>query len=133
MTKAGCYEDGDLFELMERGMRAKIRIMKIYPDMTSFIIKAFFEKDPEVSADIHKDYRRILNLKAASTLKNLDPEDFVPGLDLSMMYKEMFMASAGYLWEAVQHEGIDADKLERDFGEMIAFWKSLYCRKEGDA
>ena len=35
LNEYGCYEPNDLFEMMERGMRAKIYMMKKYPDMTA--------------------------------------------------------------------------------------------------
>ena len=60
---------------------------------------------------------------------NLNPEDFIPGLDLQMMYKDMYRASEGYLWEMVHRGELDVDKMEQDFTEMIAFWKSIYLRK----
>ena len=44
LTLYRCYEPDDLFEMMERGMRAKIQIMHEYPDMAAFSIKAFYEK-----------------------------------------------------------------------------------------
>ena len=50
LTKYGCYEQKDLFESMEKGMQAKLEIIRLYPDMASFTIKAFYEKDADISA-----------------------------------------------------------------------------------
>ena len=47
LTRYGCYSRTGLFESMEQGMRAKMEIARMYPDMTSFTIRAFYEKDPE--------------------------------------------------------------------------------------
>lgn len=46
-----------------------------------------------------------------------------------MMYREMYLASEGYLWEMMQRGNVDIDKMEKDFNEMIAFWKRIYLRK----
>ncbi len=82
-----CYESTDLFEMMERGMYAKIQMMCRYPDMAAFAMKAFYEKEPAV-------------------------------------YE-------GYLWEIAQRGAVlDAKTLERDFSEMLSFWKNVYLRKE---
>lgn len=48
LTRYGCYGQKALFESMERGMRAKMEIIRLYPDMGTFTIKAFYEKDPEI-------------------------------------------------------------------------------------
>ena len=54
-----------------------------------------------------------------------------------MMYREMYLASEGYVWEMVSSGKIDADKMEKDFTEIIEFWKSIFLKKgqapEGDA
>ena len=130
LTQYGCYERQQLFESMERGMRAKMEIIRRYPDMAFFTIKAFYEKDPEICAAVQESYHRYFNLKADKARINFDPEQFRPGLDIELMYQEMYWASEGYLWEMVQRGDVDMDRLERDFTRMIAFWKFLYLRKE---
>lgn len=38
--------------------------------------------------------------------------------------------SEGYLWEMVQRGDVDIDQMEKDFTRLMAFWKSVYLRKE---
>ena len=130
LTRYGCYDQTDLFESMERGMRAKMEIIRLYPDMGSFVIKAFYEKDAEICAAIQESYHKYFNLKADRTRLNLDPAQFLPGLDVAMMYREMYWAAEGYLWEMVQRGDVNIDQMEKDFGKLMAFWKSVYLRKE---
>lgn len=130
LTEYGCYEPDDLFEMIERGMRAKLYMMKKYPSMVSFVIKAFYEKDPEVNSAIQESYREYFDIKALDALSRVNIEDFVPGLDPKMMYREMYLASEGYLWEIFQSDGeLDVVTLEKDFQEMLTFWKNIYLRK----
>ena len=128
-----CYEQKDLFESMYLGMKAKMEIMNPYPHVGAFVMKAFYERDPQVCGDIQASYHKYFNLKSDRTLVNLDPEQFIPGLDIPMMYREMYLASEGYLWEMVQGGNVDMERMERDFMRMIDFWKKLYLRKEGEA
>lgn len=130
MTKYECYEQKELFESMERGMRAKLEIIRLYPDMANFTIKAFYEKDAEICLAIQESYQNYFNLKARKTRLNLNPEQFIDGLDISMMYREMYWASEGYLWEMVQRGNLDIDQMEKDFTKLMNFWKSIYLRKE---
>lgn len=130
LTKYGCYEQRDLFESMERGMQAKMQIIRLYPDMASFTIKAFYEKDAEISVAVQESYHKYFNLKADKTLMNINPEQFTEGLDIEMMYREMYLASEGYIWEMVQRGNINMDEMEKGFTRMINFWKSIYLRKE---
>lgn len=131
LNRNHCYESTDLFEMMERGMHAKIQIMCSYPDMTAFVMKAFYEKDPAVCGDIQNSYRQHFNRKAAGALAGLNPDDFIPGLDLEIMHRQIYLMSVGYLWEISQRgEELNASALEKDFSEMLAFWKNVYLRKE---
>ena len=72
-----------------------------------------------------------MKVHAAKKLQNLNPEDFIPGIDLQMMYKEMYWASEGCLWEYIQRGCMDVDAMERDFRELLDFWKRVYLRKGG--
>ena len=129
MTRSGAYEQTDLFGSMDYGMQAKLRLMRQYPDIGVFAVRAFYEKDPEVSADIRKSMGQYLDTHAAKKLQALDPEEFIPGIDLSMMYKEMYWASEGCLWEYIQRGNMDFDAMERDFRSLLEFWKTVYLRK----
>lgn len=130
LRKYDCYGQENLFESMERGMRAKMEIIRLYPDMASFTIKAFYEKDPEISAAVQESYQKYFHLKTDRTLLNMDPEQFIPGLDLAMMYRDMYWASEGFLWELVQRGRVDMQQMEKGFTELMNFWKSIYLRKE---
>jgi AcrR family transcriptional regulator len=130
MMRSGAYEQTDLFESMDHGMEAKLRLMRQYPDIGVFAVRAFYEKDPEVCTDIQSSMGQYLKVHAARKLQKLDPEDFIPGIDLQMMYKEMYWASEGCLWEYIQRGDIDVDAMERDFRRLLDFWSSVYLRKE---
>ncbi len=128
MTRYECYSQKELFESMERGMRAKMEIIRLYPDMANFTIKAFYEKDPEINAAVQESYHRYFNFKADKARINFNPEQFIPGLDIPMMYREMYWAAEGYLWETVQRGDMDMEQMEKDFTRLIEFWKSVYLR-----
>ena len=130
LTRYDCYSQRELFESMERGMRAKMEIIRLYPDMGNFTIKAFYETDPEINAAVQESYHRHFNWKADRARVNFNPEQFIPGLDIQMMYREMYWASEGYLWEMVQRGNVDVEQMEKDFKRLMEFWKSVYLRKE---
>lgn len=130
LTAYACYEQTDLFESMVRGMQAKMEMIHRYPDMANFTIKAFYETEPDIRAAVLESYQIHFNFKADQTLVNMNPEQFAPGIDIEMMYRNMYWASEGYLWELVQHGEVDYEQMEKDFLKLIDFWKSVYLRKE---
>ncbi len=130
LTEFSCYEQEDLFDAMYRGMQAKLRLLAEYPDMGLFAVKAFYEREEEICKAVQESYRRYFQVKADKVLMRLDRGQFVPGLDLEMMYREMYWASEGYLWEMLQRGGLDVGRMERDFLRLLDFWKSVYLKKE---
>ena len=131
LTKCGCYEQEDLFDAMFQGMKAKVEVMRLYPEMTAFVLKAYYEKDEEVKGEVQKLIEHYGGFRANAYLVNLAPEKFRQGLDLEMMYLDMFWASEGYLWEKVQKGDFEVDDMERGFTRMLQFWKKIYL-KEGE-
>ena len=109
---------------------AKLQIFRESPDMACFAVRAFYEKDEAICEDIQKSYQKFFGWKAQKALQDVDLEQFVPGLDLRMMYREMCWASEGYLWEMLQRGGLDVDAIERDFEKLLDFWKSIYLRRD---
>ena len=130
LTAYRCYEPGDLFQMMERGMDAKLALMEQYPYIANFAIRAFFEKDKEVAGEIQASYRKYFSIKATQALSRVDPKDFIPGMDLTMMYRQMFLASEGYLWEMMQQGSLNREQLRQDFEKLLEFWKSTYYSEE---
>ena len=47
LMESGVLNGTDIFDIMYRGLLAKASMMKKYPDMGNFSIKAYYEKDPE--------------------------------------------------------------------------------------
>lgn len=131
LAQHACYEQDDLFEIMRSGLRAKAEIMRRYPDLTGFVLKAYYEKDPAVCEDIRRSCEKYVSYSGNAQLLKLVPARFAPGLDLEMMFQSMYWASVGYIWEKLQQGDADVDGMERDFDRMIDFWRSAYLRKEG--
>lgn len=119
----------DFFEMMYKGLKIKADVMRRYPGLGAFVVKSYYEKDPDVCEDLQKLIAKYTDFKASPVLAALDPEQFIPGLDLQMMYRTMYWASEGYLWEKVQQGGLDADEMEADFIKIIDFWKKTYTKQ----
>ena len=132
LMEAGCREETDFFEMLQRGLRAKVHIMQRYPYIGPFCLKAFYERDPVISRKVRESCARFMERKASGALERLDPLRFAEGLDLKGMYRQMYLATEGYLWEMLQSGQVDAEKMKRDFTDMIAFWKKIYLRNGGE-
>lgn len=129
LTAAGCYDMDDLFEMLYTGMKAKVEIMRQYPDMGAFVLKAYYEKDPEVAQDIQESYQSYFQWKAAHSLRNLPSEQFISGIDMDEIFRHMFWEADGYLLDCLRNGTLDVGLLEIDFTGMIEFWKKIYGKR----
>ena len=115
---------------MERGMRAKWKLFASTPIWRTLPSRLFTKRIQKFPPPFRKATTNTLNLKADKTLLNMNPEQFIPGLDIPMMYHDMCWASEGYLWEMVRRGNVDIDEMEKGFSKLMNFWKSIYLRKE---
>lgn len=130
MIRQKCYEKEDFFDIFLSGLKVKVQLMRQYPDLSLFQLKAYYEKDKSLHPEINQLIGIYSGYENQSGMLKLDKEQFIEGLDLGMMYTDMFLASQGYLWEKLQSDTIDTDQMEKDFIRMIEFWRSLYSRRK---
>lgn len=129
LAQYDCYAAEDVFEMMRRGLRAKVQLMRRYPYMTAFSLKAFYEKDPAVCGAIQSDYRSRVDGQFDAVLARVSGDRFRSGLDVRQMYRQMCWACEGYLWEKLQGGELRPDEVEEDFERMMAFWETAYLEK----
>ena len=130
MIKQKCYKKEDFFDIFLSGLKVKVQLMKEYPDLSLFQLKAYYEKDRSLRPDIDRLIGKYSGYENQSQMLKLNKDQFVEGLDLEMMYMDMFLASQGYLWEKLQSDTIDPEQMEKDFIRMIGFWRQLYSRRK---
>ncbi|HAV90111.1 MAG TPA: TetR/AcrR family transcriptional regulator [Eubacterium sp.] len=128
LMETNVYSGDDIFDIMYNGLLVKANMMRKYPDMGNFSIKAYYEKDPDVAKEVRKIIEPYTEMDTNSILPILDKNKFKDGLDLNMMYQDMYLASEGYLWRMQQLDNLDVDKMVNDYKKIIEFWRGLYLK-----
>lgn len=128
LMETNVYSGDDIFDIMYNGLLVKANMMRKYPDMGNFSIKAYYEKDPDVAKEVRKIIEPYTEMDTNSILPILDKNKFKDGLDLNMMYQDMYLASEGYLWRMQQLDNLDVDKMVSDYKKIIEFWRGLYLK-----
>ena len=122
--------EGNLFDLLERDLQMKFRLIRRYPYIANFGFRAVYEKEPEISKAIQGRFQAYARKSWQETLEKLNPEDYRPGLDLQMMCRQIYWTGAGYLWQSACLGPLDPEQMEKDFLKMLAFWRSTYENPE---
>ena len=72
--------------------------------------------------DMHSGYAMKLHMMRA------DPSEFIEGLDIEMMYRTIYYAAVGFLWEIMSEKKPDLDKMEQGYLKLIDHWRKIYLR-----
>lgn len=128
-SKNRCYEQGDFFDIFYSALKVKTDLMRKYPDIALFEMRAYFEKEPCVQKEIMEIISEYSLYEFQMQLVKPDPNDFIEGLALQMMYRTIYLSAEGYLYQKMYQGFLDADEIEKDLGDMIDFWRSVYARK----
>ena len=128
LKRSDIGNEKDLFDVMYKSLMIKMELLKDYPDIMNFSVKVYYEDDPEVKDDIRKVVNPYTELSTNIMLPKIDPKDFKDGLDLKKMYKQIYFASEGYLWQVSQQGKIDVNKVAKEYKEMVDFWRELFLK-----
>lgn len=123
-------QEKDFFRIMEMGMELKLWMMQEHPELSQFVITAFYEKDEEIATMVQAWTQRILEKYSMPMLEKADTSKFREDIDLQMMYQEMFWATDGCVRAMLQAGPIDLEKARIVFHNLMEFWKSVYLKKE---
>ncbi len=128
LQKSDVYKETDIFEMISKGLETKLAMMHKYPDMGKFALKAYYDDDEEIRDELRKVIEPFLNLSTNPMIPELDPSQFKEGINLEMMYRDMYLASEGFLYHEMQKKDSDVDKMAEDFRRMVDFWRKMYSR-----
>ena len=114
------------FDMLEKGLHVKMELLRKYPSLSAFAIRAYYENDENIRPEVQKTYQKMLKYYKDKTIQAMRPEEFREGIDLSEMYQMIYYASEGYLFEKVRSGQLDPDEIEEDYHKMIQHWKGVY-------
>lgn len=126
LERIEAWEGKGYFSFLEDGMKKRLWLMEKHPNLSAFVLRAYYEKDPEVQGEIQASCKELLGDYNGPVLEQLKQEEFIPGLDLAMMCQEIYWASDGYLRMMTQDGSFDVEKIEAGFLKLIQFWKKIY-------
>lgn len=120
---------GELFAILRCSMKAKAGLLRTYPDMAMFALRAYYEKDPEVCADIQTRAAPYLNLDCLAELTGLPREKLFPGRNAQRIWQALCRDWIGFLWQVQLRGRLDLDALLRECEEILRFWENI-CRHQ---
>ena len=122
-------ETDDFFEMLKRSLFSKCALMRDYPYMYGFSLKAYYETAPEVKDSIQENFAHFSTASERIVFEKIDTSKFRKDIDLRTMYAEIFYAADGYMLKKYRSDCINPDEIEQEIITLIDFWKKLYMQK----
>ena len=90
-------ETNDFFEMLKRSLLSKCSLMRDYPHMYAFSLRAYYETDSEIKNAIQDNYSDVSKASEKIVFEKMDTSWFRQNIDLKTMYDEIFYAIDGYM------------------------------------
>lgn len=114
------------FEMLRRSLIGKCNLLREYPYISEFSLRAYYEENIDVKKEIQDSFQ-LINLESEKkAFEVIDTGMLRDDIDIHQMYQEMIWASDGYLHKAFMQGEINADKLKSDFEKLILMWEKVY-------
>lgn len=114
------------FEMLRRSLIGKCNLLREYPYVSEFSLRAYYEENIEVKKEIQDSFHKINLESEKKAFEIIDITLLRDDIDIHQMYQEMVWASDGYLHMALIQGDINVDKLKSDFEELIHMWEKVY-------
>lgn len=121
-------ETTDFFEMIRRSLLAKCALMRSYPYLYLFALKAYYEQEQDIKTSIQSSFRSASDHSEEIIWDTVDLSEFRQDIDIKLMYQEIIWVSDGYLQQMMSANVLSPDQMEKDFLGMIEQWKKVYLK-----
>ena len=123
-------ETDDFFEMLRRNLLSRCAVMRDYPHIYAFSLRAYYETVPEIKNLIQENFNDTSKASEMLVLEKIDKSKLRKDIDLKTMYAEIFYAVDGYMLQKYRCNCIIPDEIEKDFNMLIDFWEKVYTQNE---
>ena len=121
-------ETTDFFEMLHRSLLAKCSLMRKYPYLYSFSVKAFYEQEPDIKESIKNSFQSVSDHSEEIIWNTINFSAFRNDIDVKLLYQELVWLSDGYLRQMTFAGTLEPDRIENEYLRMIEQWKKIYLK-----
>lgn len=122
-------ETDDFFEMLRRTLLSKCSVMRDYPYMYAFSLKAYYEISPEIKDSIKENFDVASKESEMLVIEKVDKSKLRKDIDIKTMYTEILYAVDGYMLQKYRMNRIIPDEIERETSALIDFWEKVYTQQ----
>lgn len=119
----------DFFEMLRRTLLSKCSVMRDYPYMYAFSLRAYYETAEEVKNSIQVNFNITSKESEMLVIEKIDKSKLRKDIDIKIMYSEILYAVDGYMLQKYRMNRIIPDEIEKETGALIDFWEKVYTQQ----
>ena len=108
---------------------ARFTFMREHPVIFLFVLKAFFEEDPELNDPVRSHVRKLCDKKTEEIMALAETSGFRPRVDVKFLIQEIEGFFLITLWQIFSQGKWDVNYLEKNFTKRIEQWKAVYLKE----
>ena len=124
----GVMDTTDFFEILEKNLRVKCSLTRVYPYIGAFCLNAYYEQEEEIRKCIQPEFSQLKRIGEKHIFERMDLSVFRKDVDLELMYQEILWTTEGYLCRRYRMQDVDAEEIEKDFLRLIKQWRRIYYK-----
>lgn len=113
----------DFFDVLEYGHQKKIALVKDYPYMMNFILKAYFSRKEVISSEMSQRVSQIINQGFDLYFRYVNLDKFKSDVDPRRIYQMIIWMAEGYLLEKQRlNQPLCIEEMTKEFD----IWKDMF-------
>lgn len=97
MVKTYDFGETDFFLALEKGQEVKMEMVRRYPGLFRFVMRAYYERDSILSPKLRKGLNSLLESTSRDFLKRMDVHKFKDGVDPWEVIRLLTLAAEGMM------------------------------------
>lgn len=130
LGEAEIMEETDFMEMFRKSVMVKCQVAREYTYMNQFLIRAYFEDEPEIADALAPKLTGLIDKSSEKLLDIVDKSKFKEESDAAMLLKVSVWIGEGYMLRQMREKDTDINQWEKDFLELIEFWKKNHYKNE---
>lgn len=130
VNEESLFNETDFFKLYLQGAKCKLGVFKKHHDLFSFMVRVYYEDDPEVSIDIAERNSSMIQFRDNNFLRYLDRSKFKDDIDIEELFNMIAWCAEGYMKEKCKNKPLDLNDLEEGYIKMLDFFKRNSYKEE---
>ena len=127
---ANYFGEKDFFLALEKGHKIKMDLVRRYPGLFRFVMRAYYEQDSLLTSGVRKKLDSVLESTTNDFLSRMDLYKFKEGVDPRDVLRLLTLTSEGMLAETGAVTAEEIDKLFRTYKKYADMLRQFLYKEE---